>query len=360
MGKRKNNILFLVILFVLLVGIFYSTEPGMKELIIFTALSALMTIAIYLAVRYYMTDNVSFKQRVILLCITLVIITIYYVAAKELTGFSLNYAFIVSFMVALAIQMLWTSLKLTAFEKGVLVLTLISVLGVTVYQSIITKHSTAIDLYSSELRGETNFESFKVLLSKDYRDNFNLEEFRNLEPYLQQTPLRYNQPVLLEFEGGQMVMMEVGVSQEPNSPLRIKNIELLPEKIASYFRYYPLKIERKADFPKGKEGDESIIEARGAFLSRTSSSQEKDWYEQLISVFGKKEVWDELWGKLEVLRAPEGPVLGSGTNSQGYLEFKFDNNWEIDNEVLDKIYTVFRDKASEHDITDLPVVFERY
>ncbi|MFZ7104657.1 MAG: hypothetical protein ACOWWO_18635 [Peptococcaceae bacterium] len=46
MGKRKNNILFLVIIFVIMVGIFYSTEPSMKGLIIFTALSALMMIAI--------------------------------------------------------------------------------------------------------------------------------------------------------------------------------------------------------------------------------------------------------------------------------------------------------------------------
>jgi len=357
MMKRKNYILFQVIIFVLLVGSFYNTEPEIKELIIFTVLTGLVIVGIYLTNRYYMTDNSSFKQGVILLCMYLVIITVFHVVAKELIGFSLDYALIVLFMVIAAIKMIWMRLNITTFEKGVLVLTLISVLGVTVYQNRVTKNSTAIDLYRSEVRGETNFESFQELFLQDYRENITLKEFRDLVPYLQQSPLRHNQPVLLEFEDGQMVMIEVGISQELNSPLRIRDIELLPEKIASYFRYYPLEIERKADSPKGKEGDESIIEARGAFLSRASSSQERDWYDKLISVFGKKEAWDELWGKLEGLYAPEGPVIGSGTNNQGYLEFRFYNDWEVDNEVLNKIYNVFQDKASEYGITDLPVVF---
>ncbi|MFZ7104961.1 MAG: hypothetical protein ACOWWO_20165 [Peptococcaceae bacterium] len=53
-------------------------------------------------------------------------------------------------------------------------------------------------------------------------------------------------------------------------------------------------------------------------------------------------------------------MLGAGTSGQGYLEFGFDDGWQIDQAVLDKIYTVFHDKAAEYDITDLPVVFKRY
>ncbi|MFZ7104962.1 MAG: hypothetical protein ACOWWO_20170 [Peptococcaceae bacterium] len=294
MGKRKNNILFLVILFILTVGIFYRTGPGIKELIIFTVLSVLMMIAIYLTSRYYMTDNSCLKQRVIFFCMTFVIITIFCVAVQELAGFSVNYTLIVFFMAALVIQILWVNLHLTPLEKGVLVLTLLSFLGATIYQSIAAKHSTAIDLYRSQLREAANFESFQKLLLEDYRDNFTREDFRDLKPYLQQVPLRYNQPVFFEFEDGRMVMIEAGISQELNNPLRIKNIEVLPEKIASYFRHYPLEIERKADFLQGMKEDQSIIETRGAFLSRASSSQQRGWYEQLISVFGKKEVWDEL------------------------------------------------------------------
>ncbi|MGI6648837.1 MAG: hypothetical protein ACOX5W_07190 [Bacillota bacterium] len=359
--KGKNNILLLTILFVLLVGIFYSsTEPNMQELIIFTLLSALMMFAFFLTNRYYITDKSSLKQRIIFICMVFITITIFYVTAKELTGFSLEYVPIVLFLVALIISTLWESLDLTMLEKGVLALTLISVLGVTAYQSISSKPSTAIQLYRSELREGTNFENIQELFFEDYRDDFTLEEFQNVEPYLQQHPLRFNQPALLEFEDGQMLMIEVGVSQEPNNPLRIKNIELLPERIASYFRYYPLEIERKADFPRGKEEDESIIETRGAFISRASFRQERDWYEQLIGVFGKKEVRDELWEELEGISAPEGPVRGSGTSSEGYLEFRFDNDWEVNKEILDKLYNAFQDKASEQGITDLPVVFRWY
>lgn len=355
--KRKNSASLLVILFLLLVSFFYSTEPGIQEFIIFSVLSAFLIISAFLTRHYYMTDNSSLKQRVIYICIAFVKTTIFYVAVIELTGFSLDYSFIALFFIALSIFTLWESLNLTMLEKGVLVLTLVAILGVRIYEGTVTTPSTAVQLYRSELREGVSFKNIQDLLLEDYREDFTLEKFRDLEPYLQQFPLRYNQPALLEFKDGQMVMVEVS-REDQYKPLRISNIELLPEEIASYFRYYPLEIERKADFPEGMVGSETIIETRGAFVSRASFYQERDWYEQLVSVFGEKEVWDELWGELDGLLAPEGPVRGAGINNKGYLEFTFYEDWKVDKEVLDEIYALFRDKASKHDITDLPVVFK--
>ena len=76
---------------------------------------------------------------------------------------------------------------------------------------------------------------------------------------------------------------------------------------------------------------------------------------KLISVFGKKKVWDE---KLEGLFAPEGPVHGTGTSNKGYLYFKFCREWEASKEVLDEIYVQFSEYAAKNGIPELPVVFK--
>ncbi len=75
-------------------------------------------------------------------------------------------------------------------------------------------------------------------------------------------------------------------------------------------------------------------------------------------MFGEKKVWDNLWNKLDVLQAPEGPVRGAGTSWGGYLHFRFCRDWEVDKEVLDKIYAQFRGYAEKNDIPELPVVFK--
>lgn len=354
---RKNDVLPPVILFLLVVGFFYNMSASVQEFIVIAVLTALLMLTAYLTRHYYMTDRNSLKQSIISICISFIKFTIFYVAVNELTGFSLDYKFFVLFFSALLIWTLWEKLHLTKLEKGVLVLTLLSILGMRYYDAAVTTPATAVQFYRSELGEITSFENMQDLLMEDYREELTLEDFRDLEPYLQQPPLRYNQPALLEFKDGQMVMLEVS-REDSDKPLRISSIELLPEKVASYFRHYPLEIERQADYPQGNEGDGVIIESRGAFVSRASFYQERDWYERLISVFGKKEVWDELWEELDGLQAPEGPIRGSGTNKDGYLEFRFYEDWEVDQEVLDEIYAVFKNRASEHGITDLPVVFK--
>lgn len=133
---------------------------------------------------------------------------------------------------------------------------------------------------------------------------------------------------------------------------------MFPQEIADYFRFYPLKIERNAEFPVGREEDETIIETRGYFINRATPQQERDWYNQLISVFGKKELWDGLWSEMEGLSAPDGPLRGSGINPQGYLEFSFYEDWEADKNVLDELYQHLNEIDLENDIEELPVVFD--
>jgi len=356
--KKRDNIFLLLILFLIMVGLFHGTGAETRELLIFTISSVLLAISFFLIRYYYLTDKSSLKRRVIAICISFVLITLFYVVVREFIGFSLNYSTIILFNIALLIFTLWELLDLNRLEKGILVLTLVTILAVRAYDVTATTPATAVQLYHSELRGETSYEDFQDILVDHFREDFTREDFRNLEPYLQQHPLRSKQPALLEFEGGKMLLVETAY-QESDGPLRVSNITLLPEEIASYFRYYPLEITRDANFPADSEQDETIIEARGAFIGRATFQQERDWYDQLIGVFGEEELWEESWQELDGVFAPEGPVMGAGTNSGGYLEFKFDEDWEPEEELLDKIYHVFRQKALKEGISDLPVVFKR-
>ncbi|MTI85676.1 MAG: hypothetical protein FH756_17710 [Firmicutes bacterium] len=355
--KKRDSIFLLLILFLIMVGLFYGTGAETRELLIFTISSALLAISFFLIRYYYLTDKNSLKQRVISICISFVLITLFYIVVREFAGFSLNYSTIILFTISLLIFTLWEQLDLTLLEKGILVLTLVTILAVRAYDVTTTTPANSIQLYRSELRGETSYEKVQDILVDDFRGEFTREDFRSLEPYLQQHPLRSKQPALLEFEGGKMILVETAY-QESDGPLRVNNITLLPEEIASYFRYYPLEIKRDVNFPTDSEQDETIIEARGAFIGRATFQQERDWYDQLIGVFGEEELWEESWQELDGVFAPEGPVVGAGTNSGGYLEFKFDEDWEPEKKVLDRIYEVFREKASKYGISDLPVVFK--
>jgi hypothetical protein len=362
MSKRKNSGLLIVILcFLFLMGIFSGAGAGMQELVVIGVLSALIVASFFLICHYYLTDKNSLKQRLVFICISFIKLMIFSVAVKELTGVTLDYSIFAWFFMALTIFTLWEFLDLSLWEKGVLVLVLITALGVKGYENKNTEPSTAYHLYS-ELSNITRHEEILALLLEDYRKTFTPKSFQDLKPYLdplqEQRLLRFSRPALLEFGDGQMVMLEVSRA-DPDNKLRFSNIELLPEEVGSYLRHYPLEIERKADYPKGAgEEEREIIEARGAFVSRASYIQEREWYEKLISVFGEKKVWDDLWDELGGLQAPEGPVRGWGTSKEGYLHFSFCRDWEVDKDVLDEIYARFRDQAAKHNIPDLPVVFE--
>ena len=65
----------------------------------------------------------------------------------------------------------------------------------------------------------------------------------------------------------------------------------------------------------------------------------------------------ELWINLDGVRAPEGPLIGSGTKEEGYLEFRFREDWKTKQKMLDEICSVFQETAAKHGIQNLPVVF---
>ena len=222
--EKKYSVLLLGILFLLMVGFFYSTGPGMREFCIFTILSALLVFSVFLMRHYYKTDNSALNQGVIYICMGFIKISIFYIAVRELAGFSLNFSTIAFFFITLLIFTLWGNLDLTLFEKGVLVITLITIFGIRVYEGIVTTPSTAVQFYRSELSEVTSYEDIQELLHDDFRKDFTLEDFQDLEPYLQQYALRINQPTLLEFSDGRIILMEV-FREDRDKPLRISNIE---------------------------------------------------------------------------------------------------------------------------------------
>ncbi|QGT98786.1 hypothetical protein SYNTR_0193 [Candidatus Syntrophocurvum alkaliphilum] len=361
MSKRNNSVLLIVILYLLLMGIFSGTRPEIQEFVFFAMLSALVIASSFLIHRHYLKDKNSLKHRLIYIGICFVKIMIFSVAVKELTGVALDHSILALFFIALSIFTLWELLDFSLWEKGVLVLVLITIIGIRGYES--AEPSTAYQLYRSELSNVANHEKILDLLVKDYRNDFTPEDFQCLEPYLdplqEQRFLRFSQLTFLEFEDGQMVMMEVS-REDSDNKLRFNNIELLPEEVGSYFRYYPLEIERKADYPQNiiEEDKEFIIETKGAFISHASLYQKMEWYDKLIEVFGEKKAWDEMQYKLEGLHAPEGPMQGMGISDKGYLHFSFCTEWKVDKEVLNEIYIEFRDYAAKNDIPELPVLFK--
>lgn len=355
----RRDYLFTAALFLLLVGVFYKTGPGNLELAIFAVLAALATISLFLIKRHYSNKGASLKYHFIQLCMAFLVITVFYLALKALTGFSLNYSMLTMLFVALLVSAFWEGMDLTTFEKGVMAATIMAIIGGITYDTIATAPSTALQFYNEMVRNVENYEDYRGLLREDFRDDFTVEIYEEARPYLDQSPLRYNQPAIIELRDGRMVILEVGLSHnEWNKPLRITKFEQLPEEVASYFRYYPLEIERLADFPQGEEDNDTIIEVRGAFVSEGSNHQKHDWYKQLISVFGDHRVWDELWQDLGTEFASGNPLRGSGTNSKGYLEVRLDESWQADERVLNEIYGRFQHKAAENGIEDLPMVFK--
>ncbi|MCF8009686.1 MAG: hypothetical protein K9L17_00770 [Clostridiales bacterium] len=357
-----NQIVWILVILIVSVGIFHGTDPGLRELLIFTVLSVLLVLSLYSTNRFYSTGRGTLKYRLIRTCILFMLFSLYFIAVRELTGFSLDYGLLVLFFIALAIFALWEHLDLTRMEKVILVLTLLVIILVKTYTtSVIPK--TSAQLYFSKIREVNNFEEFQETLTKDAGESFTREDFLEIKSHLQEWPLNMTHPLIMEYEGGDMILLETAREHE-DRPLKVSNIELLPEEVASYFRYYPLEIEREADIPQNMEDDEEIteskiIECRGAFVSHGTRQQKRDWYEQLISVFGDKETWDNIWFELGGIQPPEGPVIGYGTESDGYLEISFDEEWEVDEKLLDKIYKLFHDKAKEHGIEDIPIVFKQ-
>lgn len=88
--EKKDSVLLIVILYLFLVGIFSGAGAGIQEFIIFALLSALLMASSFLIRHYYLADKNSLKQRLISICISFVKFTIFSVAVKELTGFSLD------------------------------------------------------------------------------------------------------------------------------------------------------------------------------------------------------------------------------------------------------------------------------
>ncbi len=333
-----------------------------QDFVILAVLSALVIGSSFFISRNYLTDKKSLKQRLISICISYIKLTIFYIVLKELTSFSVDYSILVLFFIALCIFTLWELMNLNLWEKGLLILVLITILGIRSYEN--AGPSTAYHLYQSELLHVENHGEILDLFHEEYRNEFTPEDFQKVKPYLnpvkEQRLLRFYQPALLEYEDGQVMMLEIS-RENSNNKLQFRHIKLLPEEVGSYFRHYPMEIERKAEYPQNiiEEEREAIIETKGSFISHASIYQEIKWYEKLIGVFGEKKVWDDMWLKLEGLLAPEGPVYGAGTSDNGYLFFIFNSDWKVDQVILNEIYAEFSEYATKNDINELPVVFKR-
>ncbi len=353
--KLRDVALIQLVGYLLIIGYLYRTIANVAQVVILTILYTALSLSAIFIRSYYLKDKESLKRQLIGTFMSFIALSGFYIAVKEWAGIALDYEIIVLVTIFLLFYVLWKDLNLAGLEKTVMILVLLTIILVRAYNSTIP--NTTYRLYHSKISSGTNYENVRDTLTDDFKNSFSKEDFAKLKPYLLQDPLRTTQPTIMEFEDGKMLLIESAYDKE-GEELQISNITILPKEVAAYFRYYPLKITRDASAPPGAEGDKTIIETRGAFVGRATEQQKRDWYDNLIGVFGKKELWDELWINLEGVRAPDGPLIGSGTKGEGHLEFRFREDWKPKQKVLDEIYSVFQETAAKHGIKNLPVVFK--
>lgn len=205
---KRNYFIVIDSIFIASVGIFHGTGPEKHELILFTIFSAILVISVFFVRYFYLTDKKSLKQQVICICFFIIQITIFYIGVRVLTGFLLDYIIILFFTIVILLFILWEHLDFTILEKGIMILAVVVLLVVRAFDTVSTTPSTAVHLYNSELKGETSYEDLQDSLFGDYREVFTKEDFQDIELYLQQLPLKITQPALIEFEGGDILLLE--------------------------------------------------------------------------------------------------------------------------------------------------------
>ncbi|RQD74760.1 MAG: hypothetical protein D5R97_07275, partial [Candidatus Syntrophonatronum acetioxidans] len=177
MLKGRGQGWLLLALFLLMVGIYYSTGPDLRNLALFTILTLLLIVSTVLTRHYYLPrgEKKPLKERIVSIFMFFIKLSLFFVALRELTGFTLNYSFIALFFVALTIFTLWDHLDLQGWEKGVLVLTLVTILGMRFYLGLIPHNP--FQLYNSQLGEIESFEEIQKLLDEDFKKEFTKEDF---------------------------------------------------------------------------------------------------------------------------------------------------------------------------------------
>jgi hypothetical protein len=106
-------------------------------------------------------------------------------------------------------------------------------------------------------------------------------------------------------------------------------------------------------FDQLEERDDNYILGKGKVPLITSESGKRTWLNDLNNV--KTGVKEEMTA--EYMR-PNGSVMSYGYNYHGYLSVQFPVGTELNESLMDGIYSIFNEEAMEDNISDVPVLFE--
>ena len=101
------------------------------------------------------------------------------------------------------------------------------------------------------------------------------------------------------------------------------------------------------------EQDDNYILGKGEVLLITSESDKRNWLRDLNNV--NTGVREEIMA--EYMR-PNGSVMSYGYNYQGYLSVQFPEGTEVNESLINEIYSIFDQEAMKNNISGVPVLFE--
>lgn len=106
-------------------------------------------------------------------------------------------------------------------------------------------------------------------------------------------------------------------------------------------------------FDQLEERDDNYILGKGEVPLITSESGKRNWLNDLNNV--KTSVKEEM---TTGYMRPNGLVMSYGYNINGYLSVQFPEGTEVNESLMDEIYSIFNEEAMEENISDVPVLFE--
>jgi hypothetical protein len=106
-------------------------------------------------------------------------------------------------------------------------------------------------------------------------------------------------------------------------------------------------------FKQLEEQDDNYILGKGEVPLITSDSGKRNWLNYLSTV--KAGIREEMTAGY---MRPNGSVMSYGYNYQGYLSVQFPEGTEVNESLINEIYSIFDQEAMKDNISDVPVLFE--
>lgn len=105
-------------------------------------------------------------------------------------------------------------------------------------------------------------------------------------------------------------------------------------------------------FDQLEEQDDSYILSKGEVPLVTSESAKRSWLNDLSNVA------KGVRGKMAEYMRPNGSVMSYGYSYQGFLSVQFPEGTEVNESLINEIYSIFNEEAMKDNISKVPVLFQ--